>query len=160
MTVRWRTGLVRVYVVLWIVWLIVLVVPPLALKRQFDTDRISTLVVFGLVTPGALLIAIAWIVNGFLSREAPSEPAPEPESSVGSAPSFGDSWCVASTIAATRVDPGSGEDLAVSELAEGTVCQFYGTCQGRPVGQEEILVTVGDDLYRVKAADLEDDASA
>lgn len=73
MHTNWKRGIIRLYLVLWPIWLVYLLVrvaslPPILWQRNF-----IPIAVWGLVAPALLFIGVLWVANGFLPDGKPGD---------------------------------------------------------------------------------------
>ena len=66
MQTNWKRGIVRLYLVLWPLWILVLLIRVASLPRILWGLQTMGLVVWGLVVPGLLFLGVIWVANGFL----------------------------------------------------------------------------------------------
>jgi hypothetical protein len=71
MQVNWKRGLTRLYYIFWALWLMLLLLrlatntPMFAFAPQ---AAIIVVIIFGLLVPGSLLLALRWAIDGFAKK--------------------------------------------------------------------------------------------
>lgn len=69
---NWKRGTTRLCLAIWAVWLLILFIRVASLPPILWVANIGYIVAWGLVVPGAIFLAVRWVVSGFVSSSGGS----------------------------------------------------------------------------------------